>query len=131
MRRGVSLTMQSALVALGTWLVGWWAIPVVIAGWQFVRRDEAAWPAGAAGVVGWGALLLLSPIAPLGRLTVRLAGLFHLPPWGIVAVTLGYPFLLGWSAARVTAALLRRQGTRIAKVTTAPPGSRTDSSSIP
>ncbi len=107
--RGGSISLQAALIATGTWLGGWWAVPAVAGLWRLLRREEPAWTAGIAGLLGWGALLSLLPPAPLGRLIVRLAGIFQLPPWAVVALTLGYAALLGWSAARVATAIVRRR----------------------
>src|SRR5512143_1492021 len=62
--RGGSIGLQAALIATGTWLGGWWAVPAIAAGWRLLRRGEPAWTAGAASLLGWGTLLSLLPPAP-------------------------------------------------------------------
>lgn len=99
-----AILLLAALMAAGTWVVGWWAAIVVVIVWQLLRRETPAWHAAIAAPLGWGALLLLIPLAPLGRLTGRLAGIFRLPPAVLVAVALLYAALLGWSSARVVRA---------------------------
>jgi hypothetical protein len=95
------IPLLAALMAAGTWLIGWSAVIVVVVAWQLLRRETPAWHAAIAAPLGWGVLLLLIPLAPLGRLTGRLAGIFHLPPGVLIAVVLLYAALLGWCAARV------------------------------
>lgn len=105
MRRLGGIAIAAALMAAGTWFLGWWAVLAVAAAWQLVDRGGAPWRAAIAAPLGWGLLLALIPLAPLGRLTTRLAGVFQLPPAVLILLLLGYAALLGWSAARVTAAL--------------------------
>ena len=95
------ILLLATLVAAGTWVVGWSAVIVVVVLWQLLRRETPAWHTAIAAPLGWGVLLLLIPLAALGRLTGRLAGVFHLPPGVLVAVVLLYVALLAWSAARV------------------------------
>lgn len=110
MRRLGGLALAAAVVAAGTWLIGWWAVPVVAVGWQLVDRDGPPWRAAIAAPLAWGVLLALIPLAPLGRLTPRLAGIFQLPSWALILLVLGYVSLLGWSAARVGQAVARVRG---------------------
>ena len=74
--------------------------------WQLLRRETLAWHVAIAAPLAWGVLLLLIPLAPLGRLTVRLSGIFRLPPGVLIAVVLLYAALLGWSSARVVRGLV-------------------------
>ena len=89
------------LVGAGTWFGGWWAIPPLAALWQLLRRNEPAWRAGLAAALGWAVLMAREPWAPLGRLTVRVGGIFHLPPGGALVLALAFAWLLAWSAARL------------------------------
>jgi hypothetical protein len=104
MRRLGGIALAAVCMAAGTWLIGWWALPAVAVVWQLAAREGPPSRAAIAAPLGWGVLLALIPFAPLGRLTERLAGIFQLPPWGVVLLLLGYAALLGWSAARVTQA---------------------------
>lgn len=114
MRRLGSIALAAVLIAAGTWLVGWWAVPAVAVVWQLAEREAPPWGAALAALLGWGLLLALIPFAPLGRLSVRLAGVFQLPAWGLLVLVLGYAALMGWSAARVTEAIagVRRSSSR-------------------
>ncbi len=106
MRRLGGIAIAAAVMAAGTWLLGWWALLVAAVAWQLADQDGPPWRVGVAASLGWTLLLAFIPLAPLGRLTARLAGVFQLAPWGMVVLELGYAALLGWSAARVTAALV-------------------------
>jgi hypothetical protein len=91
----------SALMAVVTWLTGWWAVPALAAGWAFLRRPVAAWPAGAAASIGWGAILFSAPGEARELLARRMGGIFGVPGWGMILVTLMFAWLLGWSGARL------------------------------
>jgi hypothetical protein len=103
-RRLLEAVILAALMGLGTWFSGWWAILPVAALWQLIRRTEPSWLAGLASLVAWGVLLAANPWFPLGRLAVRLSGMLRLPPGLALLLPLGYAWLLGWSAARLVRA---------------------------
>jgi hypothetical protein len=107
MRRIGAPLLLTLIIMAGTWVVGWWAVPVLAACWQVLRPEGVPLQAGRCAFSAWGLLLLLLPLAPLGRLAGRLAGVFQLP---VPMTWLLAPFfaaLLAWSAARLTAAFLR------------------------
>ena len=79
-RRLAEVTLLTVLIGVATWFGGWWAAPIVAAAWQLIRRAEPSWLAGLAATLAWGGLLLRLPWLPLGRLVLRLSGVFHLPP---------------------------------------------------
>lgn len=91
-------------VAVGTALVGWWAVPVVAAVWVWlsptagspVRRVMIGAALGWALLLGW--TTLHGPIGPLAR---RAGGLIRLPGWGLVLVTLLFPTALAGLVAVV------------------------------
>jgi hypothetical protein len=94
--RGVS--GLALAVALGTVLVGWWAVPVVVALWLWLSPATSGSPVRRAMIgaaLGWALLLgwtaLDGPIGPLAR---RAGGLLRLPGWGLVVVTLLFPAAL-------------------------------------
>ncbi len=100
MARAVLWVLVAVLLgAVGTWLGGWWAVPVIGAacGWRGGRPVLV----GVGTAIGWGALILLLPAAPLSRLLTRLGALAHLPGPALIALTLLFAGLLGWSAARL------------------------------
>jgi hypothetical protein len=100
-RQPLEVAILATLIGLGTWFGGWWAIIPLAALWQLIRRNEPSSLAGIAALVAWGVLLAALPWFPLGRLAVRLSGVFHLPPGSALLLPLGYAWLLGWSAARL------------------------------
>jgi hypothetical protein len=92
------------LTALFTWVVGWWAVPLVsfAAGlfWRAERGHAGATALGAA--LGWGVVLLLDAAHPrFGSLAATLGELVHAPGVVPMAVTLAFAALLAWSAATV------------------------------
>ena len=98
------------MVALGTWFLGWWTVPLLaaIAGalwWDHVHvaRDVAL---GAA--IGWA--MLLGYAASGGRLVAlarALGGVLYLPWPLLVVLALAFPALVAWSATTVSAAVAR------------------------
>lgn len=107
MRPGIATraALLTVLMALGTWVMGWWVVPLVAFGWGIASSPALPWLAGLAGAAAWGVLLSGAPWDALRRLAPRMGGVFHLPGWGMVILTLAFAGLLGWSAARVGSAL--------------------------
>jgi hypothetical protein len=85
-------------LAVGTWLVGWWAIPVV----ALVLGVLGTRPASVAGAaaVAWVALLIVDATGgSITRLASVLAGVMGLPAPALFLVTVLFPAVVGWSAA--------------------------------
>lgn len=102
MARALAWILGVALLgAAGTWLGGWWVLPLLGAagGWRGGRPILV----GLGTALAWGMLFLLLPATPLGRLLTRLGTLAHLPGPALIALTLLFAGLLGWSAARLVA----------------------------
>jgi hypothetical protein len=108
--RVLIVIILAVTVAAGTWLFGWWVVPVLaaIAGalwWdhEHVGRDVAL---GAA--VGWALLLVYAGSAgrlvPLAR---SLGGVLFLPWPLMIVVALAFPALLAWSATTVSATVAK------------------------
>lgn len=104
--RRLSLILAGAVAfAAGTWALGWWTLPLIAAVWGFRGRVGDAVVAATAA---WGALLVVQTTrAPLGPLLERLGGLFGVPPWALVVLTLAFAGLLAWSAATLVAGFRR------------------------
>ena len=84
--------------ALGTWMLGWWAVPLIalIAG---LLRCGAGLVA-LASVTAWAIIFVFDMASgQVGRLTELLAGVMGLPGAALILVTFALPALLGWSAA--------------------------------
>ena len=107
--RGVrSAVALLVAIAAGTWLGGWWAVPLLTAWWGWSGR--AAGPAALAAALAWGGLLWLQPSPGMTRLGERLAALGGVPVLVVWLLPLGCAALLGWSAARLLAGLRAPRG---------------------
>jgi hypothetical protein len=105
--RAGRVVLGIALFALATLWFGWWSVPVIAAFWGlWFAPTEAV----LAALLGWTGLLVWNattgPILPYAK---RLGGIFSLPGWVFMLVTLLFAALLAWSAA-VLFASLRRGG---------------------
>lgn len=91
-----------------TWWLGWWAVvPIAIVAGALPPRFRLGPGAMAlAGMLGWGALLVVQVTHPaFGALLERVASVFQLPGAALVIVTLLYAMLLAWSAAVIGGAI--------------------------
>ncbi len=107
--------LAAAVMAVLTWLVGWWAVPLVAAfvGSLVYVREGVAWRMALAGAVAWALLLIVN--ATTGRLSVAattLGGVLRVPGVVLVLITLAFPALLAWSAATVAIAVRRLEAAR-------------------
>lgn len=107
--------VSAAVVAVLSWLVSWWAVPLagVIVGAVWPRMEKigalAMW--GAAG--GWVLLLLVDSIQGRTIALARALGGAVFLPWPLlILVTLLFAVGLAWSAAIVTATVARRFSSR-------------------
>jgi hypothetical protein len=99
MSRSVAVVGAAALMAAGTALLGWWAVPVVAGLWGAWRKPVDA---GLAGVMAWGGLLAWQAwVGPVGVLAVRLGGILPVPAALLPLLTPLFSGLLAWSAASV------------------------------
>jgi hypothetical protein len=109
MRTARDVAIITTLMALGTWFLGWWAVPLVAAAAAAFDRNRrmSVSKATLAAPIAWGALLLLqglfgSSIAELGR---DVGVSLDLPPIVPLVMTLVLPTLLALLAAGTVAAL--------------------------
>lgn len=105
----------AAAMAGLTWLVGWWAVPLVAAfvGSVLYVREGVAWRMALAATIAWALLLVVN--AASGRLGVAattLGGVLRVPGVVLVLITLAFPALLAWSAATVAIAVRRLEAAR-------------------
>lgn len=88
--------------AAGVTLAGWWLLPALAAAWVRVLPRGKAEPATCAlgAALGWALLLTWDAVrGPAGTVARRAGGVFFLPGWGFVLLTLLFAALLGASAA--------------------------------
>jgi hypothetical protein len=111
----VRFTLRVGLLALsfgiGTWVLGWWAIPLFAAMAAVLARDVArqAIAAALAGAVAWGALLAWSGVQGSVWSFARIAGgAMGVSGVLLILMTLAFPAALAWTAASVTQQLLAR-----------------------
>ena len=102
------LVLLTTAFAVATFALGWWAVPLVAAGYAAITTAQrgSAILSGVAAMLGWGALLAITASrGPVGTLAAELGGVLQIRPIGVYAVTIAFPGLLAISAAVVARAL--------------------------
>lgn len=113
MRAAARVAVLAALMALATWLLGWWPIPVLAVAWTLVfpRRARTPREAAVAALVAWLVLLLIDAArGPLMPLAHRLGVLFHTGAVALLVITLVLPLALAWSTSVIVRAALEATG---------------------
>jgi len=106
------LVLLATAFAVATFALGWWAVPLVAAGYAAITTAQrgSAILSGFAAMLGWGALLAITASrGPVGTLAAELGGVLQRRPIGVYAVTIAFPGLLAISAAVVARALASRR----------------------
>lgn len=108
MRQALEFLLVTALMAAATWLIAWWAVPLVAAAWALARRSQRWTPllAGAAGMLSWLVVLFL-PSSPgaVSRLAEVAGAAMGTGAGPLVVLTLVFPALLGAASASFVRAL--------------------------
>ena len=89
---------------IGTWILGWWSVPLFAAVAGVLARDarRQAIAAGIAAAVAWGALLAWSAITgSVWSFSRIVGGAVGVSGPLLILVTFLFPALLAWSAAAV------------------------------
>ena len=104
-----------ALLALsfgiGTWILGWWAIPLFATTAAILARDVRHLPGAIAiaAAAAWAVLLVWSAIQGSVWTFARIAGgAMGISGFLLIVVTLAFPAALAWSAAAVAQFLSTR-----------------------
>ncbi len=104
-------------MALGTWMVSWWAVPAVALVWGWLRRHDAAAPLSAAlaGMLAWTTLLVVvAAAAPGGSVMDSVGSAMGVGPFALVAVTVAFPGLLAGAVVGVVRWIaIRREGGQV------------------
>lgn len=117
MRRAGAVAGLALLMAAGTRVAGWWAVPLLAAGWgAWCARAGAgrhgaarAWHAAVAAAAAWGGLLLLQAgRGPVAVVADRVGAVMGVPPVALVLSTLVFATLCAWPVAVVAAAIVRQ-----------------------
>ena len=102
-----ALGVGTLLIAVGTWIVGWWAVPIVGMLIGVVWSDgRPGLLAGSAGGLGWTLLLVWGSVSgPVGDLAGTVGGVVGLPGFAVLLVTVLFPALLAGAGGALTDAL--------------------------
>jgi hypothetical protein len=107
-RQLLAVLVLAAAMALGTWWLGWWVVPVLGAAWGVARYG--AYPsvtAGVAAALGWVALVGVAAVwGPMGEVSRTVAGVLSVPGWVPIALTALFPAALAATSARLSGALM-------------------------
>jgi hypothetical protein len=110
MRFALRVALLALSFGIGTWILGWWAIPLFAAIAAVLARavPRQAVAAGAAGAVAWSALLAWSAFQGSVWSFARLAGgAMGVSGLLLIVMTLAFPAALAWSAASVMQLIAR------------------------
>lgn len=107
-RQLLAVTVLAVAMALGTWWLGWWVVPILGAAWGAARY--AAYPsitAGVAAALGWMLLVGVAALrGPMGEVSRTLAGALSVPGWLPLVVTGLFPAGLAAASARFARCVL-------------------------
>ena len=103
------IVVAAVLFALGTAVLGWWAVPLVAAIWGLASPSRGVWwRAFLAGSASWGLLLAgVVDHGPAGDLADRLGQIFGTSGAVIFLATLILPGLAAATAAELAASMRR------------------------
>ena len=110
MRFALRVVLLALSFGIGTWILGWWAIPLFAAIAAVLARGVAhqAGAAALAAAVAWGALLAWSALQGSVWSFARIAGgAMGVSGLTLILLTLAFPAALAWSAASVIQLLTR------------------------
>jgi len=111
MSRALQVGGFAICAAVATGLAGWWLIPVLAAVWVRLlpRADLPATTCGVGAASGWALLLLVDAAqGPASTVARRAGGVFLVPGWAFVGLTLLFGALLASTAAIVAGKSRRR-----------------------
>jgi len=104
----LQITLLALAVALGTFMFGWWTVPLTGAVWGLVarERERPQLIAASAAAVGWALLMLWSwTQGPIGEVSRRAAGVMGMSRLSLLSLTIAFPMIVAWAAAAITAAV--------------------------
>ena len=108
MKRWLGARSRTLAFAAATWLVGWWALPVLGLVWG-AMNGGARWVGvrtGVAAAIAWGALLLwASAHGPVSAVAAKAGAVMGFPPTVLYVVTLLFAALSAGSAAGFAASV--------------------------
>ena len=110
MRSALRVVLLAASFAIGTWVLGWWAIPLfaAVAGVLARHAPAQAVATGVAAAIAWGALLAWSTLrGSVWSFASQVGGAVGVSGVVLIALTLVFPALVAWLAAFLAQTLAR------------------------
>jgi hypothetical protein len=102
----IFLSVIAVAAAIGTWVLGWWAVVLIaiIAGALHRAENGRPWRVALGCLVGWALLMLIDAASgPMRNVATVVSGAMSIPASGLLLVTLLFPALIGWSGATLGA----------------------------
>ena len=103
------VVLLAGAMALGTALLGWWAVPLlglIYGAWRGTERGTAV--AATSAFLGWSVLMAWNWMeGPVAELAGSLGAVMGLPGWALLLATALFPAVLAGTAAVVGAAIGR------------------------
>ena len=100
----VRILVLAVAMAAGTWLLGWWSVPLIAALYSVARPADSGpvRDATIGAVLAWGAMLAWHASNPaFGRLSAAIGGIFPVPAVVVMFIAVLFAAALAASAARV------------------------------
>ncbi len=104
----LKILLLGSAFALGTVVIGWWAVPILGATWGLIGPNRKRAPLLAAVSAGWGWVLLLLWNAWQGSLLTlanRAAGVMGMGGASLLGITVAFSLVLAWAAAVVASGM--------------------------
>ena len=116
MRFLLRVVLLALSFAIGTWILGWWAVPLFAAVSGMLARHVPGQAAAAAvaGAVAWGALLAWSATqGSVWSFSRTAGGAMGISGPLLILMTLAFPAVLAWIAAALAQLIARgKPGTK-------------------
>jgi hypothetical protein len=109
-RFALRVILLAAAFGIGTWVLGWWAIPLFAAVAGVIARHSPgqAMAAGVAAAVAWGALLAWSAVrGSVWAFASQVGGAMGISGIVLIGLTIVFPALVAWLAASLSQILSR------------------------
>lgn len=110
MRFALRALLLSAAFGIGTWVLGWWAIPLFAAAAGVIARHapRQAIAAGVAAAIAWSVLLAWSALhGSFWSFASQVGGAMGLSGVVLIVLTIVFPALVAWLAASLAQILAR------------------------
>jgi hypothetical protein len=107
LRSTVKFLLLTEAFAVTTYAFGWWAVPLLAFAWAaFVHTRRPVLFATICAASAWAAMLLNDAArGPVSTVGDRFGGILGIPSIALIAITILFAALLGWSASCVGATI--------------------------